>query len=76
MSAMANLDELFNNLFGMHHGGVNIGGNAFGGLGGPQIHIFRNGAPMNIHPNFQNHHQLLKILQSIWNKCLVEPVFL
>ena len=60
MSAMANLDELFNNLFGMHHGGVNIGGNPFGGLGGPQIHIFRNGAPMNIHPNFQKPPPIIK----------------
>lgn len=57
MPPMANLDELFNNLFGMSNGGINLGGNIFGG---PQIHIFRNGVPMNIHPNFQKPIPIIK----------------
>jgi len=57
ISHMANLDELFNNIFGINNGGINMGGNNFGG---PQIHIFRNGVPMNIHPNFQKPLPIIK----------------
>jgi len=58
---MPNIDEIINNLFGMNGCGINVGGNLFCN-GGPQIHIFRNGHPVNIHPHFQKPTPIIRTI--------------
>lgn len=61
MVNMQTMDNLFNNLFGMNIGGIGgIGGNLFCNGEGPQIHIFRNGIPINIQQNFQKPTPIIK----------------
>jgi len=59
---MPNLDDFFNNIFGMHMGCNNpVNMDPFCG-GDPHIRIFRNGIPINLSQTFQKPSPIIKTL--------------